>query len=305
MEIAIPGFRAEADAEATRAWYAHEGDEWYCMCGRCRNFVALAKRRELPADLLDLLDRLSIPPEKATYVCEMDGEGLYELCWNVSGRLLEKGGKAASAPWGDWSLADREDQYQPSDAYEDFPDPCFILHVFARLPWALDEPMDIPRPKEHYIPVQGAPGETCAFLRKVIAAALAAEGVDFPCEIDVEITDDAGIHAINKEMRDVDAPTDVLSFPAFDLTPGELPDPDEDMDPGTGYVPLGDMAISLERARAQAAEYGHSERRELAYLAVHSTLHLLGYDHLDEGPMKAQMRAREEVIMEALGLPRA
>ena len=67
-------------------------------------------------------------------------------------------------------------------------------------------------------------------------------------------------------------------------------------DPATGLVPLGDMCISLERAKAQAAEFGHSVRREVGYLTIHSMLHLLGYDHLDEGPMKAQMRGREEVI---------
>lgn len=162
--------------------------------------------------------------------------------------------------------------------------------------------------KRHYIPVTAdVPGfsdSARAFLRKAIRTALAAEGVDFPCEIDVSVTDDAGIHAINKEMRNVDAPTDVLSFPALELTPGALPDPAGDADPGSGLVPLGDMVISLERAKAQAAEYGHSERRELAYLAVHSTLHLLGYDHLDEGPQKAQMRAREEAVMAELGLTR-
>ena len=76
----------------------------------------------------------------------------------------------------------------------------------------------------------------------------------------------------------------------------------EDADPGTGRVALGDMVISLERVQAQAKEYGHSRRRELAYLTVHSVLHLLGYDHLDEGPMKAQMREREEAIMRELGL---
>ena len=85
--------------------------------------------------------------------------------------------------------------------------------------------------------------------------------------------------------------------------PGQLPG-QADADPGTGYVPLGDMAISLERVKAQAKEYGHSNRRELAYLAVHSVLHLLGYDHMDEGQQKAQMRAREETIMAALGLER-
>ncbi len=162
--------------------------------------------------------------------------------------------------------------------------------------------------KRHYIPVTadvpGASDSLRALLRRAIRAVLAAEGVDFPCEVDVSLTDDAGIHEINREMRNVDAPTDVLSFPAFDLAPGVLPDPAEDADPGSGLVPLGDMVISLERARAQAAEYGHSQRRELAYLAVHSTLHLLGYDHLDEGPQKAQMRAREEAIMAELGLAR-
>ena len=124
-----------------------------------------------------------------------------------------------------------------------------------------------------------------------------------PCEVDVLLTDDDGIHEINREMRQVDRPTDVLSFPEFELTPGQLPGP-EDADPGTGLIPLGDMVLSMERVSAQAKEYGHSKRRELSYLVTHSVLHLLGYDHLDEGPMKAQMRAREEAIMALLGLER-
>ena len=162
--------------------------------------------------------------------------------------------------------------------------------------------------KKHYIPVisdlpGGASTGNCALIRKVIRTALAAEGVDFPCEVDVLLTDDAGIHAINREMRQVDRPTDVLSFPEFDLTPGELPGP-EDADPGTGLVPLGDMVISMEHVAAQAREYGHSNRRELSYLVVHSVLHLLGYDHLDEGPQKAQMREREEAILAELGIGR-
>ena len=89
----------------------------------------------------------------------------------------------------------------------------------------------------------------------------------------------------------------------FDLSPGEKPG-EEHEDPDTGLVPLGDMCISLERAAAQAEEYGHSVERELSYLAVHSVLHLLGYDHMDEGPMKAQMRRREEHILEGLGIRR-
>ena len=161
--------------------------------------------------------------------------------------------------------------------------------------------------KRHYIPITAdVPGMNegqRAFIRKVIRTALAAEGVDFPCEVDVLLTDDAGIHQINKDMRDVDRATDVLSFPEFELTPGQLPAP-EDADPGTGLVPLGDMAISMEHVAAQAKEFGHSGRRELCYLVVHSVLHLLGYDHLDEGPMKAQMRQREEAILAQLGITR-
>ena len=161
--------------------------------------------------------------------------------------------------------------------------------------------------KRHYLPitadVPGISDEKRAFIRKVIRTALAAEGVTFPCEIDVLLTHDAGIHQINLDMRQVDRATDVLSFPEFDLTPGQLPG-EEDADPGTGLVPLGDMVISMEHVAAQAREYGHSNRRELAYLVVHSVLHLLGYDHLDEGPMKAQMRGREEAIMTELGLTR-
>ena len=160
--------------------------------------------------------------------------------------------------------------------------------------------------KTHYIPitadVPGAANDAnCALIRRTIRTALAAEGLTAPCEVDVLLTDDDGIHEINREMRQVDRPTDVLSFPEFELTPGQLPGP-EDADPGTGLIPLGDMVLSMERVAAQAREYGHSKRRELSYLVTHSVLHLLGYDHLDEGPMKAQMRAREEAIMALLGL---
>ena len=162
--------------------------------------------------------------------------------------------------------------------------------------------------KTHYIPVTadvpGAASEgNCALIRRTIRTALAAEGMALPCEIDVLLTGDEGIHQINLDMRNVDRPTDVLSFPEFDLTPGQLPGP-EDADPGTGLVPLGDMVISMEHVAAQAKEYGHSNRRELAYLVTHSVLHLLGYDHLDEGTMKKQMREREEAIMALLVLER-
>ncbi len=139
--------------------------------------------------------------------------------------------------------------------------------------------------------------------QRVICAALDAENVSCACEVNVLVTDDAGIHEINLDMRGVDRPTDVLSFPMFDLTPGEKP-AEADADPATGLVPLGDMVISLERAQAQAQEFGHSVLREVCYLTVHSVLHLLGYDHMDEGEMKAQMRGREEAILSALGITR-
>ena len=162
--------------------------------------------------------------------------------------------------------------------------------------------------KTHYIPItadiEGAADKrTCALIRRTIRTALAAEGMTLPCEVDVLLTDDEGIHRINLDMRNVDRPTDVLSFPEFDLTPEELPAA-EDADPGTGLMPLGAMVLSMERVAAQAEEYGHSRQRELAYLVTHSMLHLLGYDHLDEGEMKKQMRGREEAIMALLGLER-
>ena len=164
--------------------------------------------------------------------------------------------------------------------------------------------------KTHYIPitadVPGAANDAnCALIRRTIRTALAAEGLTAPCEVDVLFTDDEGIHAINLEQRGVDRPTDVLSFPMFQLTPGAPPTLDDvEADPGTGLVPLGDMVLSMERVAAQAREYGHSKRRELSYLVTHSVLHLLGYDHLDEGPQKARMRAREEAILGELGIGR-
>ena len=134
-------------------------------------------------------------------------------------------------------------------------------------------------------------------ITRCIKATLEAEKITAPCEINVLVTNDAGIHTINLASRDIDRPTDVLSFPMFQLVPGEPPeDWEEYLDIETGLCPLGDMCISLERASAQAKEFGHSVKREVGYLTIHSMLHLLGYDHLDEGPMKKQMRQREEQI---------
>ena len=142
-------------------------------------------------------------------------------------------------------------------------------------------------------------------ITRCIEGALSQEGVTIPCEVSVLITDNEGIREINREYRNVDQETDVLSFPMFDFVPGAFPEDAEDyLDPGSDLMPLGDMALSVEKIRAQAAEFGHSEDREIGYLTVHSVLHLLGYDHLDEGEMKRQMRAREEAIMEYLNIPR-
>jgi len=134
-------------------------------------------------------------------------------------------------------------------------------------------------------------------IERCVCETLSAEGVPVPCEINVLVTNDKGIRAINKGSRNIDKATDVLSFPMFTLEPGNLPsDWAGYIDAETGLCPLGDMALSLERAIAQAKEFGHSLRREIGYLTIHSMLHLLGYDHLDEAEQKALMRQREEAI---------
>ncbi|MCI6012268.1 MAG: rRNA maturation RNase YbeY [Firmicutes bacterium] len=114
------------------------------------------------------------------------------------------------------------------------------------------------------------------------------------CEISVTFVDLSEIHQLNREYRQVDSPTDVLSFPQFD----DL----EDL-PEEGEIVLGDVVICSDRAREQAEEYGHSFEREIIYLFVHSVLHLLGYDHMDEDEKKI-MRRREEAVMEKIGLKR-
>ena len=139
--------------------------------------------------------------------------------------------------------------------------------------------------------------EAARLIKKAIRMALSAEGVEEPCLISVMLTDDEGIHAVNREFREVDRATDVLSFPLNELTPGEFDPEICERDYDTGAVMLGDMMISLERCESQGEEFGHGFGREIQYLTVHSVLHLLGYDHVDEGEMKKQMRAREKAIM--------
>lgn len=142
-----------------------------------------------------------------------------------------------------------------------------------------------------------APAWARLLVRRTIRTALRAEGVRVPVEVSVLFTDDEGIRTLNREQRQVDASTDVLSFPAFPFTPGAFDPAEGETDPETGRLPLGDMALNLDRIRSQGEEYGTGLKRETAYLTAHSILHLLGYDHLDEGEQKRQMRQREEVIM--------
>lgn len=147
--------------------------------------------------------------------------------------------------------------------------------------------------------------DTARLIRLAAKAAFARFDYPFDGQVTVTITDNEGIRAFNKEFRDIDAPTDVLSFPLNDFYRG-VPDAEmgELMDPVTRTVPLGDMIISVERAKEQAADFGHGLARECAYLTVHSMLHLVGYDHVDEGEEKAAMRQKEEEILAVLGLTR-
>ena len=135
--------------------------------------------------------------------------------------------------------------------------------------------------------------ELRALIRRAVNMTLKFEDFQRDCEVSVTLTDDIGIHALNLEHRGIDRPTDVLSFPMFD----------EDFDDGELCV-LGDIVISLERAHTQAKEYGHSFEREVAFLTVHSTLHLLGYDHEEGKAAESEMFARQEMILELMGLTR-
>ena len=139
--------------------------------------------------------------------------------------------------------------------------------------------------------------ESARLIKKAVSMALDAEGISVPCIISVMLTDDEGIQAVNRDFRGVDRATDVLSFPMNELVPGEFDEDECERDMDSGAVLLGDMMISIPRCEEQGAEFGHGYQREIMYLTVHSVLHLLGYDHVDEGEMKKQMRAREKAIM--------
>ena len=134
-------------------------------------------------------------------------------------------------------------------------------------------------------------------VRAAVEATLDYEQYANPVEVSITFTDNDDIHELNKRFRGVDRPTDVLSFPLFDYE-GESEEPPVDELMGM----LGDVVLSLEQAEKQAQEYGHSFEREVAFLTVHSMLHLLGYDHETGEEDEADMRARQRDIMEKLGL---
>ena len=122
------------------------------------------------------------------------------------------------------------------------------------------------------------------------------QGFHNDCQVSLTFTDDEGIRRLNREFRQIDSPTDVLSFPLVDFAGGDEPAADEP------EFMLGDIVISLERAEAQAEEYGHGFEREAAFLCVHSMLHLLGYDHVNSEEEELEMRRRQSEILEAMGL---
>ncbi|MBO4325819.1 MAG: rRNA maturation RNase YbeY [Clostridia bacterium] len=122
-------------------------------------------------------------------------------------------------------------------------------------------------------------------------------------EICVTFTDDAGIRNYNREHRGIDRPTDVLSFPALPFERGKGSVGQFDIDPDSGLVFAGDIVISVERATSQAEAYGHGLKREIAFLAMHSCLHLFGYDHVDKEGEK-EMERLQEAVLQKLGITR-
>lgn len=149
--------------------------------------------------------------------------------------------------------------------------------------------------------------EMKALIEKTIKGALKHEKFEKPYEISFLITDNEEIRQINREHRNIDRETDVLSFPMLEFKDGYFKGQIEldvdDLNPDTGEVVLGDIVISIEKATAQAEDYGHSLERELAFLTVHSILHLLGHDHEVEAD-RVIMRRREDEILNELGLYR-
>lgn len=138
-------------------------------------------------------------------------------------------------------------------------------------------------------------------IRNVIEESMDYVECPYDFEVNVLLTDNAGIHQINLDMRQIDNPTDVLSFPMCDFeTPGNFDmleeTPEEYFNPDTGELMLGDIVISVEKVKEQAEKYGHSETRELAFLVAHSMLHLSGYDHMEEEEREEMERMQREIL---------
>lgn len=141
-------------------------------------------------------------------------------------------------------------------------------------------------------------------IESAITCALVSEGFERPYEVNVILTDNDGIRQMNNAYRNIDKPTDVLSFPMLSYKNGvPLYEGEDDLDPETGGVLLGDIVVSIERAKEQAKDYDHSFEREIGFLVVHSMFHLLGYDHMDDID-QAIMRRKEEAVLIKLGLSR-
>ncbi|MFW5630674.1 MAG: rRNA maturation RNase YbeY [Acetivibrio ethanolgignens] len=144
-------------------------------------------------------------------------------------------------------------------------------------------------------------------LCRVIEASLDEEGCPYEAEVNVVLTDNEEIHRVNKEFRNIDQPTDVLSFPMLEYeVPGNfdfLEERDDCFHPESGELLLGDIMISVERALEQAVEYGHSLEREMAFLTVHSVLHLCGYDHMEEEE-RLIMEEKQRLILDKLRITR-
>jgi probable rRNA maturation factor len=145
-------------------------------------------------------------------------------------------------------------------------------------------------------------------LEKVIRQAAEQEKCPYEFEVNVTFTDNDSIREINREFRELDVPTDVLSFPMVDYpAPADFSELEEEnasaeyFHPETGELILGDIVISVERARMQAEEYGHSLKREICFLTAHSMLHLFGYDHIEDEE-RVEMEQRQEQILQALGI---
>lgn len=144
--------------------------------------------------------------------------------------------------------------------------------------------------------------------KDVISFTMEHEHFPFEAEISLTLTDNEGIWKVNKEFREIDRPTDVLSFPMLEYDVPEdfsqIENQTEDcFNPDTGEILLGDIIISVDKVREQAEEYGHSIQREFAFLIVHSMLHLFGYDHMEEQEA-AVMEGKQREILECLNILR-